>query len=157
MPPVWAFEVHDVRALASNLMKSQCHFILGTNSTPFCGGEYAVYALQTASGTRIAIRIPKDHGPHAPLLLGQEAGIRQRIDSIGLPLFPSLISFDDTTDNLISAPFLALDWVDGHSLVWSDTQPAAKSERESVLRTAANATIDLLRINNTGMLLIHIY
>src|SRR5690242_19627748 len=48
-----------IRALVENLMEAPCHFILNTDRAPFCGGEYAIYALEDEEKSRrLCLRIP---------------------------------------------------------------------------------------------------
>lgn len=141
----------DVHTLATKVTGLPCHFIHHTEVEPLSGGEYIVYALESSDNARISIRIPKNRtNPHTSLLLKREAEIRQRIDNAGLSLFQPLLAFSDTTENSLGAPFLALGWAEGNPLCWSDTQPAAEDERRGVLRSVANASLDLLCINENS-------
>lgn len=143
----------DVRTLATKVTGSPCHFIHNTEAEPLSGGEYIVYALESSDDDRVSIRIPKNRtNPYTPLLLKREADIRQRIDDAGLRLFQPLLAFSTTTENPLCAPFLALGWAEGKPLCWSDTQPAAEDERRRVLRSIANASLDLISIHERSKL-----
>jgi hypothetical protein len=151
MAKAWDFTASDLLDLAASVTGLPCCFIYGTESKPLSGGEYDVYALESTLKTRLAIRIPNSRSPHTSLLLRREADFRRRIDCARLPLFQPLFSSSDATENLIRAPFLAVGWVDGSPLVWSDTEPADEKQRKGVLRMIANSSLDLLQINETSM------
>jgi hypothetical protein len=141
-----------ILTLVENLIRAHCHFILDTDRAPFCGGEYAIYALEDEEKSRrLCLRIPRDRtGCHTALLLEQEAEIRRRIDAARIPLFQPLIAYDPTADNAIKAPYLALGWADGSPLKWSDAYPAA-NDRKSVIQAVSNASLDLLRVQQPGI------
>lgn len=141
-----------IRTLVENLMGGPCHFIHDTNTAPFLGGEYARYALKDEKNSRrLCLRIPQNRtGCHAALRVEDEAKVRRYIDAVGINLFQPLVTYDPTTENLIKAPYLALGWADGSLLRWSDISPVA-DDRKSVMRAVANASLDLLRIQQPGI------
>ncbi|KAK4038465.1 hypothetical protein C8A01DRAFT_17461 [Parachaetomium inaequale] len=140
-----------IRALVENLIQAPCHFILNTDRAPFCGGEYAIYALEDEEKSRrLCLRTPRNRtGCHVALVLEREAEVRRRIDAARIPLFQPLIAYDPTTENSIKAPYLALGWADGSPLKWSDAYPAT-NDRKSVIQAVANANLDLLRVQQPG-------
>ncbi|KAK4150671.1 hypothetical protein C8A00DRAFT_36730 [Chaetomidium leptoderma] len=140
-----------IRALVENLIEAPCHFILNTDRAPFYGGEYTIYALEgEEKSRRLCLRIPCNRaGCHVPLVLEREAEVRRQIDAARIDLFQPLIAYDPTTENSIKAPYLALGWADGSPLKWSDAYPAT-DDRKSVIRAVANASLDLLRIQQPG-------
>jgi hypothetical protein len=60
------------------------------------------------------------------------------------------VTSDPTADNLLKTHYIALSWVDGSPLKWSDTHPATEHDRKCVIRAIANASLDLLRIRQPG-------
>lgn len=151
MPPTQVPDANSISALAASLLGSPCRFILTTETKSYSGGEYLVYPLESTSGRRICIRIPKETHQHTSFLLEHEADIRRRIDAARIHLFQPLIVADPKADNSLHVPFMALGWADGATLKWSDSNPASEDERRRFLRGVANATLDLLRIQETGV------
>jgi hypothetical protein len=86
------------------------------------------------------------------LRLALEAEFRRCIDAARIDLFQPLIASDSTPENLLKTPHLALGWADGSPLKWTDTNPAAEHHRKCVMRAIANASLDLLRIQQSGTL-----
>ena len=141
-----------IRTLVENLIGDPCHFILNTDISPFCGGEYAVYALEDEEKSRrLCLRIPHNRtGCHIAFALEHEAEVRRHINAARIDIFQPLIAYDPTTENLIKAPYLALCWADGSPLKWSSAYPAT-DDRRAVIRAVANASLDLLRIQRPGI------
>lgn len=140
----------DVRSLATQVMGAPCHFIHNTETKPFSGVANIVYALETSHKKRVSIRIPKDTASTAAhLFLEQEAECRQRIDTEKLQIFQPMYSFSITPENPIGAPFMVLGWAEGVTLSWSDTHPVGP-QREGVLRSVANASLDLISVQETS-------
>ncbi|KID97317.1 Protein kinase-like domain protein, partial [Metarhizium majus ARSEF 297] len=138
----------DIRTLATEITGSPCTFIHNTEFAPLAGGEYIVYALASSSGFHISIRIPKEPtNLHTSILLNREAEFRRRINTAKLSLFQPLLAFSDAMNNSLRFPFLALGWVDGSPLRWSDTIPATDIERRRILHCIANASLDLLHVS----------
>lgn len=146
------FKVAAIPALLESLIDSPLHFILNTENTPWCGGEYLIYTLEAeADARRLCVRTPKKpHGPSISLQLRQEAEIRSRVDTACINLFQPLIASDLSADNLLNTPYLVLGWADGSPLRWSDTIPPDEGTRRKVLHAVANASIDLLRVYESG-------
>ncbi|KAH6623399.1 hypothetical protein F5144DRAFT_595576 [Chaetomium tenue] len=116
-----ALDPTAIRALVENLIAAPCHFILNTDTSPFRGGEYAVYALEDeGKSRRLCLRIPHNRvGCHVSPFLEHEAKLRRRVDAAKIDLFQPLIAHDSTTENSIKAPYLVLGWADGEpALEW---------------------------------------
>ncbi|KAF6811184.1 hypothetical protein CSOJ01_05863 [Colletotrichum sojae] len=150
MAPIQLPNAISIHALAASLLSSPCFFILKTETESYSGGEYLVYPLESTCGRRICIRIPKETHQHTGFQLERETNIRRRIDAAGIDLFQPLIAADPTADNSLHMPFMALGWADGATLKWSDSNPASEDERRRYISGVANATLDLLRIQEAG-------
>lgn len=142
----------NILTVAESLLDSACHFTFDTDTTLFGGGECIIYSLESESTSRsICLRIPRDEtNPHVGFLVAQEAGVRRRIDVARIPLFQPLLFADPTADNILRTPYLALGWAAGKPLVWNDTSPACQSDRQIILYAVANASLDLLQIQQLG-------
>lgn len=127
-------------------------FILGTETTPYLGGEYAIFALEVKeAGLRLCFRLPRvPTGIHVSHLLSREVEIRQRIESANVHPFQKLIAFDTSFDNALQSPYMILEWTDGMPLCWSHGFPQ-EHHRKKVLRDVANTSLDLLRVSTTGL------
>jgi len=127
-------------------------FILDTETTPFLGGEYAVFAVEVEQANlRLCVRLPRMiAGPHASQLLSREISLRQRIESANIRPFQKLIAFDTSLGNVLQSPYMILEWANGTPLRWSDSSPQG-DHRKRVLRDVANASLDLLKISNASM------
>lgn len=68
------------------------------------------------------------------------------IKSLNIPRFQKLIDYGIHGNQLICAPFMAMEWADGESLHWSDTSLASLSHRQKVIQAIVEATLDLLQI-----------
>lgn len=142
----------SILTVAESVLDSACHFTLGTATTPFTGGEYIIYSLENESKSRsICLRIPRDvTNPHVGFLVARETELRRRIDAARIPLFQPLLFADPTADNILKRPYLALGWAAGRPLIWNDTSPACQSDRQAILHAVANASLDLLQIQQLG-------
>ncbi|KAL4725663.1 hypothetical protein ACLX1H_007814 [Fusarium chlamydosporum] len=114
---------------------------------PFSGRQCIIYVLETELKKRISFRIPKQiDAVFTPWLMKQETDIRQRVDKANLELFQPMYSFSNDFHPMLGVPYMVLGWADGVPLSWADTHPAAP-ERYRILRSIANASLDLIRIN----------
>lgn len=138
--------------LVGSVLGSSPIFILGTDKEPFRGGEYIIYAMEVGEEhRRICIRIPKvATGPHTSLLLDREVDLRRRIELAKIHHFQPLITSDSSVNNPLQSPYMMLGWADGRPLSWSDSSPSQKELRRNVLRSVANASLDMLRVQDTG-------
>jgi hypothetical protein len=152
-----AYPVVDTTAIAhmvESLFGSPPVFILGTESSPYLGGEYVIYAVEIEEASRrLCIRLPRIvNGPHTSHLLSREVNLRQCIDHANVRPFQQLITFDASYDNALRSPYMILDWADGRPLSWTDNSPCGRDYRNKVLQEVANAALDMLSICRTGLL-----
>jgi hypothetical protein len=125
---------------------SSCKFILGTEQTPYHGGQCNVYALTDHSGRHIAMRIFHEADESSAYILSSEMKYRREIERLGLAHFGKVISISETGTQLINKPFVCLNWVHGNSLVWNDFIPKERLERDKIIKTIANISLDLLDV-----------
>lgn len=67
-----------------------------------------------------------------------------------IPRFQELLGYSDSCVNPIKALFVALRWADGLLLQWSDSSPADENDRNKIIDATAQATIDVLRVQERG-------
>jgi len=144
--------VDYVKKMVESFFSSPAFFILGTEKKPCVGGEYIIYAMELMeTRRRVCVRLPRVvPGPHTSFLPQREADLRRRIALADVHLFQPLITFDPSSDNIIQYPYMILGWADGTPLSWSDTSPGDRNLRNNVLRAVANASLDMLRVYQTG-------
>jgi len=152
-----AYPVVDTTAIAhivESLFGSPPVFILGTENSPYLGGEYAIYAVEIEKACRrLCVRLPRMvNGPHTSHLLSREVSIRQCIDRANVRPFQQLITFDISYDNALRSPYMILDWADGKPLSWTDSSPCERDCRNKVLQKVANAALDMLSVCRSGSL-----
>lgn len=135
---------------ASSLTGSPCHFILGTEHKPFGGGENLVFAVDNTRHLRIGIRVPRIRTPYTAQMVEKEVRFRKAIQRENIGRFQQLIGYSSSCNNLVQAPFIALSWTDGVRLQWTDQSPADEGDRNKVISSIAQATIDLLSVRNIG-------
>ena len=135
---------------ASSLTGSPCHFILGTEHKPFGGGENFVFAVENTRHSRIGIRVPRIRTPYTAQMVEKEVRFRKAIEREHISRFQQLISYSSSCDNLVQAPFIALRWTDGVRLQWTDHSPVDERDRNKVISSIAEATIDLLSVRSSG-------
>jgi hypothetical protein len=149
-------KVPTISKIVESLYGSPPVFILDTEKTPFCGGEYAVFAVEIEQANveqakrRLCIRLPRLVTKlYTSLLLSREVDLRQRIESANVYPFQKLITFDASYDNALQSPYMILGWADGKPLSWTDSSPEGDF-RKTVLRKIANASLDLLKVSESG-------
>lgn len=140
-----------IKALAEDLLDSPCHFMLGTEADPKChiGAENLVYPLESDSGRRICVRIPKRGHAFISHVVRREIEIRRSIEAAGIDLFEPILA-SNPRDSRERAPYIALGWADGDPMNWTDSKPASEDERRKIIRAVANASLDLLQIQEPG-------
>jgi hypothetical protein len=142
-----------LRVIANRLFDDPSQFVLGTDSAPFSGVECAVYVLEVQNrSTRVCFRI--FHGPYTPLIrhrITEEIKHRRLVDDARIDCFQPLIAADPSADNPLGTGYLVLDWAEGKTMEWSDTIPSDPAIRQRIMRTVANASLDLLRTARAGM------
>lgn len=129
---------------AEMITEGSCDFAFGTENRPFSGGECKIFVIHNA-GRHIAIRI--QHSPDESMYakVEEEAQLLKAITAERLEYLPTLVGYNNIP------PMIALNWVDGVRLKWSDLEPPLDA-RYSIIRAIAGITLDLLRITETGWL-----
>jgi hypothetical protein len=112
---------------------SECSFILGTEKTPFGGGENIVFALQDHNGRAICMRIQRKFTKWTSYVLNNEVNLRKSIESFGILGFQKVIGYALEGNDLINAPFITLEWVHGIDLRWTDDFPMDLGDRNKVI------------------------
>lgn len=142
-----------IEALMMSVLGSPPAFILNTDKNPFQGGEYVIYAMAIGEERRkVSVRIPRAiAGPHTNLQLSREVEFRRRIQLAEVDLFQPLLRYDSSHDNLLQSPYMILGWAEGRPMIWTDSFPAEEQQRRTVLQAVANASLDMLRVCETGL------
>ncbi|KAL9024041.1 MAG: hypothetical protein Q9196_006805 [Gyalolechia fulgens] len=83
-------------------------------------------------------------------MVEKEVRFRKAIERANISRFQQLIGYSSSCDNLVQAPFIALSWTDGVRLQWTDQSPADEGDRNKVISSIAQATIDLLSVRSIG-------
>lgn len=123
-----------------------CVFVQGTEENPYHGGQCNVYALQDHKARWVALRIFHDAGPSSAFLVSNEVKLRRQIEQHGINSFQTIISYAETGNHFIRNPFICLGWTFGKPLVWNETVPGTRAERDKVIQAIANVSLDLLRV-----------
>lgn len=145
----------SIAGIVEALFCSASVFIFGTETTPYLGGEYAVFVLEVKEADlRLCVRLPRRVARlHVSHLLNREVELRQRMESANVHPFQKLIAFDTSSDNALQSSYIILEWIDGILLCWNDGFPQ-RDHRKKVLQDVANASLDLLKVSNGGLSLI---
>lgn len=127
-----------------------CHFILETDHSPFKGGECFVVVVEDIKGRRFCVRSPV-HVAEAKRrrLLEREIHHLKLSAAAGVRHLQRVIAFDLTSDNMLRAPHVVLNWIDGHELHWTAENPP-KHQREKILKALAQTTLDFLGVSAQG-------
>lgn len=121
-----------------------CDFILNTELHPYSGGECNIFAFE-ANGRRIGVRIEKHFSPLLRFKVEREIQLLQAITRERIPHLPHLIGYDLES----TPPLIATSWADGDILTWTDISPSLQI-RKNILKTIAEASLDLLKIQEPG-------
>jgi hypothetical protein len=127
---------------AETICQGSCSFALHTENQPLTGGECKIFVIEN-QGKKIAIRTEHSAKKSACAKVEEEVRLLKAITARHLSHLPTLIGYNKIP------PMIALDWVDGDQLRWSDHQPPPQA-RYSIIRTVARITLDLLTITETG-------
>jgi hypothetical protein len=128
-----------------------CNFAQETEENPYRGGQCNVFALQDHKARWVAMRIFHEGGPSSAFLVSNEVRFRRQIEHHRIRSFQTLISFSETGNQLIRNPFICLSWAFGKPLVWNETVPETRVERDRLIQTIANVSLDLLRVQERCM------
>jgi len=133
---------------ATNVMRCYCEFILGTQLGPYSGGECVIFAFEAQNEGRERIGIRLEHTPSQGTRdkVIKEVQHLKAIKAARIPHLPVLLGY---SVSMTPSPFIALKWVDGIALAWSDSKPGAEL-RDGILRTVAQVNMDLLKVQESG-------
>ncbi|KAJ5160679.1 uncharacterized protein N7482_007683 [Penicillium canariense] len=113
----------------------------------FDGGQCRVFKVDFADGDSWAVRVPlfvRNSSRETILyLVESEASIIQALETKGFQWAAKLRGCSRTFDNLVGYPFLALTWIPGSPLLWSDNFPA-RPLRDKVLNQVAGIHASLI-------------
>ena len=96
------------------------------------------------------MRIYQEPGLSSSYVLETEVEFHKAIASHHIILFQAMFAYEISGNDLISSPFVSLQWIEGASLQWTESYPARRSDREKVIKAIAQATVDLLVIQKPG-------
>lgn len=96
----------SIASIVESLFGFAPAFIFGTETTPYLGSEYAVFALEVKeAGLRVCVRLLREPaGVQRSHLLSREVELRQCIESANTHPFQNLIAFDTSSDNALQSP-----------------------------------------------------
>jgi aminoglycoside phosphotransferase (APT) family kinase protein len=107
----------------------------------FCGGQCSVLKCAFADGHSWAVRISlREANSNADVhveSMKQEIAIIQELEQKGSRWAPTYCGSSLSFSNDIQRPFIALRWIEGAPLHWSDSSPERKSRNEILQRLAA--------------------
>lgn len=132
---------------AMQTMGCRCTFILDTEKNPFSGGECVIFAFEAQCPTKEKIGIRLEHTPNIDKVK-REVRHLEAINGLHIPHVPVLLGHSMSTE---PSPFIALKWANGSALNWTDSSPEVEV-RDRVLQTVAQVNMDLLNVQETGML-----
>jgi hypothetical protein len=106
-----------------------------------------IFAFE-ANGRRIGVRIEQKFSPATRVKVEREIQHLQAITRERIHHLPYLIGYDLES----TPPLIATSWADGDELEWTDFGPPLQI-RKNILKTIAEATLDLLKIQELGKIL----
>lgn len=62
-----------------------------------------------------------------------------------------MIAFDDASENYLERPWIALEWVDGHTLEWPILGPHGETKCQAIMREIARISVDFLQVQKPGI------
>lgn len=95
-------------------------------SKHFDGGQCRVFKVDFADGESWAVRVPLFHHASRETVVGlieSEARVIEELGMKGFRWVAKLRGCSLTFDNAVGYPFLALTWISGSQLLWSDDFP----------------------------------
>jgi len=122
-----------------------CDFILGTETKPYMGGECSIFVFKTR-GSDICIRLRHTPCTSTSYTVKVEAQNLSLIASAEIPRLPKLVGYSSDP----STPYIALQWENGSSLQWTDSNPVLEA-RQDILLGLAQTILDLLQLQESGM------
>ncbi|KAI0103701.1 hypothetical protein GGR51DRAFT_524126 [Nemania sp. FL0031] len=129
----------------NRLTHCTCHFVLDTQCRPYSGGECTIFVFETDGGKRIGVRMEQNISAATHLKVETEVQFLEAVKREKIDHLPYLIGYD--LDSV--PPLIATGWADGRELQWTDSTPPPQI-RHNILRTVAEATLDMLRVNTSG-------
>jgi hypothetical protein len=132
------------KSFAERITGCPCDFIFDTEKHPYSGGECTIFAFE-ANGRRIGVRIERNFSSATRVKVDSEIQHLQAITRERIPCLPCLIGYDLES----TLPLIATSWANGNELKWTDARPPLQIRR-NILKTIAEATLDMLRIQEPG-------
>ena len=139
IPPLDQIELNEVISLSGVLGEASalragmsCTFTSGTETNPHSGSECMIFVIEYADGGKCAFRLPY-HYRKTTLL---EAITSKQLDhwtifnQSGISVVPKVLGSSPSRENLVGFPYIAYEWTDGKSLLWTDTTPRSARERK---------------------------
>lgn len=123
-------------------------FRSNTLAKPLSGGQCQIFKLGFLDDTQWAVRIPiyLSHCARETVVvvLKNELDILQRLEGSGFSWSPKVMGHDLTFNNPVGFPYLVLSWIPGSPLLWTDTIPSRRSDRDNVISQMAKIIISLV-------------
>lgn len=111
------------------------------------GGNSRVFKVNFQDGETWAIRLPispRDPRPEfSTSLVEAEARVLKELETKGFQWSPKLHGYSSTFDNPIGHPFLAMSWIPGNKLIWTEDFPA-QPLRDKILKQVAEIQTSLI-------------
>jgi hypothetical protein len=127
------------------------------SQTQWDGGQCRIYKANFADGESWGVRIPihvkTDSRDVILELLGNEEERIEMISKTGCSWIPKLCASSLTFDNELEWPFIALSWIEGSPLCWSEDTPT-RPLRNKVLEQLASIQVSLVERTKSNSLLI---
>lgn len=96
------------------------------------------------------MRIQRHFTEETSYILTNEVKFREAIETFGFSGFQKVIEYALEGNDLIHAPFIALEWIHGIPLRWTDGFPIDVGDRNKVIHAIARITVNLLKIQKHG-------
>lgn len=110
------------------------------------GGQCRIFRVEFTNGENWSVRIPihvqADHDNIFGILQG-EKDVLKELERSNFSWAPKYHGSSITFDNLIGYPFMALSWIEGSPLLWTDKFPKW-DDRSKILRQVAEIQISLI-------------
>ena len=137
----------NLKDILSSLHAHTPTWCFNTDNAPFSGKQAHVYVVEYPDASQWAIRVPVHASHLGPEGLADtvngEVSILKKLQTVGFKWSPRLIAFDSGFDNAIRFFYVALTWIPGKPLQWTDEIPARREDRNKVIRQMLQMTTDL--------------
>jgi hypothetical protein len=113
------------------------------------GADSIIFALEDHQSHQVGARIQRMSTDSYVLM--KEVEHLKAIENHKIPQFQKLLGYELHGNQLIRSPFMAVEWVVGTPLIWTDTSPVNVSQGDQVIHAVAQTTVDLLQIQKPGI------